>query len=586
MAARIPVSPSPDTPTRSTEGYTVLARRYRPQRFADLVGQEAVVQSLINSLKTNRVAHAYLFTGARGVGKTTTARILAKALNCVNGPTVTPCGECDSCKGIASGEDVDVLEIDGASNRGIDEVRAIRDNVQYRPQRARYKIYIIDEVHMLTPPAFNALLKTLEEPPAHVKFFFATTEAQRIPITILSRCQRFDLGGIGVKQIVDRLREIVTTEKLQADDEALKLVARRAAGSMRDAQSLLDQLLAFAEDRLTVEQVNRLLGTAGEDRVIELAHAILAHEPAKALQFLGEAADDGLQVSELLDQLIAYWRDLMVVNCTGDEGQILSITARNRGALREQAKGLSLDTILAGLDVLNGTKIRLRTSDHGRLLLEMAVVRLGRLANLVALSQMAQWLRQPGASAPQPAPAPLRVSAPEGEKKKLTSASEPAAAVIPAVFDEAAVAVVWPEILEGFPPMLAASLQKAGTPAISGPNALALRFPAGYTLEQQYCGEPSRVARIEDELATRLGQRCKLLIELATDGQRTLPETKADDEGTASRSRGKRFDAPMDPLCKRAMEVLEAQVLQRDDGFGIDVTAVGPQATETNGERQ
>jgi len=586
MAARKPVTPSPDQPNASTEGYTVLARRYRPQRFADLVGQEAVVQSLINSLKSNRVAHAYLFTGARGVGKTTTARILAKALNCVNGPTTTPCGECDSCKGIASGEDVDVLEIDGASNRGIDEVRAIRDNVQYRPQRARYKIYIIDEVHMLTPPAFNALLKTLEEPPAHVKFFFATTEAQRIPITILSRCQRFDLGGIGVKQIVDRLREIVTTEQLQADDEALELVARRAAGSMRDAQSLLDQLLAFAEDRLTVELVNRLLGTAGEDRVIELANAILAHEPAKALRFLGTAADDGLQVSELLDQLIAYWRDLMVVNCSGDEGQILSITARNRGALKEQAKGLSLDTILAGLDVLNSTKMRLRTSDHGCLLLEMAVVRLGRLADLVSLSQMAQLLRQPGAIGPASATAPLRVTAPEAEKKKLTGPSKPVAAVIPAVFDEATVAAVWAEILASSPPMLAASLQKAGTPAISGPNALVLRFPAGYTLEQEFCGEPSRVARIEDELATRLSRRCKLLFELATDGQCTLPETRVDDEGTASRSRGKRLDAYTDPLCKRAMEVLEAQVLQRDDGFGIGVAPDDSPPAEMNGERQ
>src|SRR5262245_56196524 len=220
--------------------YTVLARRYRPQQFADLVGQEAVAQVLINALESNRVAHAYLFTGARGVGKTSTARILAKCLNCVKGPTTTPCNECDLCLSIAAGEDIDVLEIDGASNRGIDEVREIRQNVQYRPGRARYKIYIIDEVHMLTPPAFNALLKTLEEPPAHVKFIFATTEAQKIPVTILSRCQRFDFSGIGVGQIKERLRAIVDREGMLADDEALEMVARRAGGSMRDAQSLLD----------------------------------------------------------------------------------------------------------------------------------------------------------------------------------------------------------------------------------------------------------------------------------------------------------------------------------------------------------
>src|SRR5919198_2214932 len=205
-------APPPVEAPPAAKGYTVLARRYRPQQFRDLVGQEPVAQALVNALESNRVAHAYLFTGARGVGKTSTARILAKALNCVRGPTATPCDECEICQSIASGEDVDVLEIDGASNRGIDEVREIRQNVQYRPSRTRYKIYIIDEVHMLTPPAFNALLKTLEEPPPHVKFIFATTEAQRIPVTILSRCQRFDFPGIGTPRIVERLRQVVAGE--------------------------------------------------------------------------------------------------------------------------------------------------------------------------------------------------------------------------------------------------------------------------------------------------------------------------------------------------------------------------------------
>src|SRR6266852_4817059 len=213
MAKRTPASTSADKLSRPEhEAYTVLSRRYRPQQFQEVVGQEPVARALINALESNRVAHAYLFTGARGVGKTSTARILAKALNCVKGPTPTPCDQCERCRSIASGEDMDVLEIDGASNRGIDEVREIRQNVQYRPSRARFKIYIVDEVHMLTPPAFNALLKTLEEPPAHVKFIFATTEVQKIPVTILSRCQRFDFAGIGTPRIVARLREIVSEE--------------------------------------------------------------------------------------------------------------------------------------------------------------------------------------------------------------------------------------------------------------------------------------------------------------------------------------------------------------------------------------
>ena len=215
--------------------YTVLARRYRPQQFADLVGQEPVAQASSTPSQSSRVAHAYLFTGARGVGKTSAARILAKALNCVKGPTATPCDQCEICQAITSGEDTDVLEIDGASNNGIDERARDAPNVQFRPSRSRYKIYIIDEVHMLTTAAFNALLKTLEEPPPHVKFIFATTEVQKIPITILSRCQRFDFGGISIPRILDRLKEIVAAEGMEADDEALETVARRAGGSMRDA---------------------------------------------------------------------------------------------------------------------------------------------------------------------------------------------------------------------------------------------------------------------------------------------------------------------------------------------------------------
>src|SRR5438105_8229984 len=316
--------------SEATSGeYTVLARRYRPQQFGDLVGQEPIAQALRNAIASNRVAHAYLFTGARGVGKTSTARILAKALNCVKGPTATPCDECELCRAIASGEDMDVLEIDGASNRGIDEVRELRQNVQYRPSRSRYKIYIIDEVHMLTREAFNALLKTLEEPPPHVKFIFATTEAHKIPVTILSRCQRFDFAGIGTGRIVERLKEIVASEKLQADDEALDLVARRAGGSMRDAQSLLDQLLAFGGERLTTDQVHQLLGTAHDERILDLASAVLNHDAKRSLEQLADAANEGLQLGELVDQLIGYWRDLMVTNSTdGQVGLDLNVAPR------------------------------------------------------------------------------------------------------------------------------------------------------------------------------------------------------------------------------------------------------------------
>ncbi len=246
MADLLPPHLSAEVETTQAPRYVVVARRYRPQTFEELLGQEHVARALSNAITTNRVGHAYLFTGARGVGKTSAARILAKALNCERGPAPVPCNRCDICESISSGDDVDVLEIDGASNRGIDEIRQLRQNANVRPSRERFKIYIIDEVHMLTREAFNALLKTLEEPPGHVKFIFCTTEPGKIPITILSRCQRFDFAGIRSVLIVQRLRQIVESEKVAAEPEALEIIARRANGSMRDSQSLLEQLLAFA----------------------------------------------------------------------------------------------------------------------------------------------------------------------------------------------------------------------------------------------------------------------------------------------------------------------------------------------------
>src|SRR3954447_26530473 len=264
---------SSETPTADAR-YTVIARRYRPQTFEELVGQEHVARALQQAIASGRVGHAYLFTGARGVGKTSAARILAKALNCVHGPTPTPCNECDVCLRVTAGEDVDVLEIDGASNRGIDEIRQLRQNVAVRPSRDRYKIYIIDEVHMLTKEAFNALLKTLEEPPEHVKFIFATTEPQKIPITILSRCQRFDFAGIRAASIQERLDQIAAAEGVSLDREASQILASRAAGSMRDSQSLLEQLLAVGGKKITAADVNQLLGIAPAERLSGLARSL------------------------------------------------------------------------------------------------------------------------------------------------------------------------------------------------------------------------------------------------------------------------------------------------------------------------
>ena len=487
----------PAVPAASAE-YTVLARRYRPQQFGDLVGQEPVAKALLNALASNRVAHAYLFTGARGVGKTSTARILAKALNCEKGPTATPCDECEICKAVTSGEDVDVLEIDGASNRGIDEVRELRRNVGFRPSRARYKIYIIDEVHMLTKEAFNALLKTLEEPPPHVKFIFATTEVQKIPVTILSRCQRFDFAGIGTSRIVTRLREVVAGENMQADDDALEWVARRAGGSMRDAQSLLDQLLAFSEGgKLSLDMVHRLLGTANDDRVVALAGAVVNKDPQTALTQFGQAADEGLQLGELLDQLLDYWRDLMIVSCAGAEGRDLSVASRHRAALAEQAKTLGIDTILAGLDVLSTTKARLRGSGHGRILIEMSLVRLSRLQNLVSVAQLAQGLqgqRSAPASVAAPAARPAAATTPPPppplpEKKNVVADAGPIS------LTEGTLTQVWSQLLAQVGQIQAAELAR-GKVAIGGASLLVVTFEPAYHKQMEYCQEPARHADV------------------------------------------------------------------------------------------
>jgi len=284
--------------------YVVVARRYRPRSFEQLVGQQHVGQALCNAIETGRVGHAYLFTGARGVGKTSTARIFAKALNDPGGPTPTPDGQSDIAQAIDAGEDVDVLEIDGASNRGIDEIRALRAGVGVRPSRSRYKIYIIDEVHMLTGAAFNALLKTLEEPPAHVKFIFCTTDPEKIPITVLSRCQRFDFAPVQTDSILGRLREIVDAEGIEADEEALRLIARRADGSMRDSQSLLEQVMSFSDGRLTTQTVHAMLGTADDTRLHELGKALAAGDAGATLAQIERACGQGVAAGQLAEQLL------------------------------------------------------------------------------------------------------------------------------------------------------------------------------------------------------------------------------------------------------------------------------------------
>ncbi len=402
-------------PISASATYTVLARRYRPQGFEEVIGQEHIAQSLRNAILSGRVAHAYLFTGARGVGKTSTARILAKALNCPNAVDGAPCNRCDACEGIAAGRDVDVLEIDGASNRGIDDIRQLRANVSVKSMRSKYKIYIIDEVHMLTKEAFNALLKTLEEPPPNVKFVFCTTEPNKVPDTILSRCQRFDFGTIGLAQIIDRLASIAAAEKMEVEPAALELVARRAAGSMRDSQSIFDQLLASADKKITAAEVHRLLGTASDERLMELFASIIVRQRSQTLALFSHALSEGAQLGELADQILNYLRDLMVLAAEATNVPLLSVSETNRAALAMQAQTWGLNTIVAALQIVAEAKLKMQRATFARALVELALIRLTLLEQLQSLDALLTEL-----SSPQTARAITMPSAPaiDAEKKK------------------------------------------------------------------------------------------------------------------------------------------------------------------------
>ncbi len=390
-----------------SDSYQVVARRYRPQTFTELVGQGSISQALSNAMATGRVGHAYLFTGARGVGKTSTARIFAKALDCVHGPTTTPCGVCDICQNVSIGEDIDVLEIDGASNRGIDEIRQLRQNASICPSRARFKIYIIDEVHMLTKEAFNALLKTLEEPPPHVKFIFCTTEPTKIPITILSRCQRFDFAGIDTTAIAERLLHIAAEEGVTADDGVFETLARRAAGSMRDAQSLLEQLLSFAPEHIKLSDVHDMLGTANDQLLFRIVEAMFRSEPATIFKELDDAAASGVDFGILTEQMMGILRDMLVVGAGGDAKLLLFCSPSQFPTVKEYAQTFGQHRILAALQILDQTQDRMRFSTQGRILTELAFVRIAHLDHFQMVAELLDQLKSGHLSvsvAPRPLP--------------------------------------------------------------------------------------------------------------------------------------------------------------------------------------
>jgi len=356
--------------------YKVFALKWRPNNFDEIISQDHVTNTLKSAIKANRLAHAYLFAGPRGVGKTSTARILSKALNCKSGPTLNPCQECSACKEISQGYSLDVLEIDGASNRGIDEIRTLRDNVKFSPTHGKFKIYIIDEVHMLTEPAFNALLKTLEEPPPYVKFIFATTRPEKIPLTILSRCQRFDFRRIPAMDIVAQLEKIVAAEKIKIDKEVLFAIARASDGALRDAESVLDQLNSISEGKILLKDVISVLGIVEQEALFEITEKIIRKDAPGALKVFDKLIDSGKDSGIFLTNLIEHFRNLMVARITGADPKLIDLPDDFRQKLLKESQSFSLAELFSIFNLLVNTQETSKRLESMRIPLEVALVKL------------------------------------------------------------------------------------------------------------------------------------------------------------------------------------------------------------------
>lgn len=359
--------------------HKALYRAYRPQTFKDVVGQEHIIKTLKNQIQNNNVGHAYLFCGTRGTGKTSTAKIFARAVNCEDSVNEEPCNECEVCKDILNDNNMDVIEIDAASNNSVDDIREIRENVKYTPAKCKYKVYIIDEVHMLSQGAFNALLKTLEEPPSYVIFILATTEPHKIPATILSRCQRFDFKRVTVKDMSSRMKEICEDVNVEVDDRALNLIARNSQGALRDALSILDQCMSFSENKIEYKDVVDLLGTVNVEQLFEMADYVIKEDTKKCLEILNEFVIWGKDIKNLIDDLIDHFRNLMVCKVSNDLDEIISLPEEIIDQLKSQAETIETNEIIRILNILSVTQDDIKASSNPRVLAEVSIMKLSQL---------------------------------------------------------------------------------------------------------------------------------------------------------------------------------------------------------------
>ncbi|MEY2520870.1 MAG: polymerase subunit gamma/tau [Verrucomicrobiota bacterium] len=547
--------------------YQVFARKYRPQTFDDLVGQAHVTRTLKNAVEQNRLAHAYLFVGPRGIGKTSTARILAKALNCVNGPTITPCGVCDSCKEITGGNSLDVLEIDGASNNGVEQVRELRDNVRYAPSKGHFKIYIIDEVHMLTSAAFNALLKTLEEPPPHVKFIFATTEPQKVLPTILSRCQRFDLHRIPANLIAQHLQFIAGKEKFSLDPAAAHAIARGADGGLRDAESMLDQLVAFCGDKIGEPDVLSVFGFTSEQTVANFTGHILRGETPEALDLLHAEAENGKDMMKLMSDLISYLRDLLVGKVKPD-ALADDLNPELQKSLETQAAMIETDRLLELIDQFAAAEGRMKWAPNKRLHFEVAVIKAIQTLSQVTLNEVIENLaalrdgKSPAPTSAKQAAKIIAAEAPRVAEKTATKQSEPEPATLspapePKAIDHEAVWLKVVEQIRARRPLIHAWVDSARPLGIEGHF-----FQLGFPPEQKTAMESLASPRTRDFLEALIkeisGQSLKVRMALkeglpvrpVAESPATPPKKKEDSQATFKD----------DPLIREALEIFKGEI--------------------------